>query len=164
MSGSSARDLLAEVVEPVVTAAGLDLEGLEVASAGRRQRIRLLVDKDGGVTLDECAEISRLVEPVLDASPVLDDTPYTLEVSSPGVARPLTLPRHWRRATGRLVAVTLRDGSSVTGRVRAATDDDAELAVGERVSKVRYSEVAKAKVQVEFTRSGNDRADDGQGE
>ncbi len=153
MSAFPAREQLAEVIEPVVTSAGFDLEGLEVSMAGRRQRIRLLVDKDGGVTLDECAELSRLVEPVLDDSPVLDDAAYTIEVSSPGVARPLTLPRHWRRAAGRLVAVTLRNGSSVTGRVGAAADDAAELAVGDTVRRVRYADVAKAKVQVEFTRA-----------
>ncbi len=164
MSASPAREQLAEVIEPVVASAGYDLEGLEVSTVGRRQRIRLLVDKDGGVTLDECAELSRLIEPVLDESPVLDDAAYTLEVSSPGVARPLTLPRHWRRATGRLVAVTLRDGASVTGRVSSAADDAAQLAVGGAVRSVRYADVAKAKVQVEFARADKGRVDDDRGE
>ena len=109
-------------IEPVVERAGYDLEELVVTPAGRRSVVRVVVDRDSGVTLDDIAEVSRAVSDVLDAS---DDgmgrAPYVLEVTSPGVDRPLTEPRHWRRNVGRLVTVavgrTVRE--QVTGRITA---------------------------------------------
>ena len=98
------------LLEPVVSAAGFDLEDLTVSAAGKRSIVRVLVDKDGGVTLDDVADVSRLVSEALDVAdeqdPTLLGTSYVLEVSSPGVDRPLTEPRHWRRNVGRLVSAT----------------------------------------------------------
>ena len=99
-------DLVA-VLEPVAAAAGMDLESLKIGAAGRRRLLRVVVDADGGVGLDEMADISRDLSARLDATGAMGEAPYTLEVSSPGVDRPLTLPRHWRRAVGRLVRVPL---------------------------------------------------------
>jgi ribosome maturation factor RimP len=90
------------------------------------------------------------VSAALDDADLLGDASYTLEVSSPGVSRPLTQPRHWRRSAGRLVRVLGRDGEQVTGRVLAADDDGADLDVEGRCRRVSYSQVAKATVQVEF--------------
>jgi len=98
-------DKIIRVVEPVVHALGMDLELVKVTSAGRRRLLRLVVDSDGGVSLDDAALASRELSAKLDASDVMGDMPYTLEVSSPGVDRPLTQPRHWQRAVGRLVRV-----------------------------------------------------------
>ena len=154
---TATRDLLQQVIEPVVAAEGLDLESLDLSQAGRRSRLRIVVDADGGVDLDRCAEASRLISRALDESDVMGEAPYTLEVSSPGVARPLTLPRHWRRAAGRLVRVTMQDGDGVTGRVVSAGEQSVVLDVdgsGER--EVAYRDVRKAKVQVEFRRTGDD--------
>ncbi len=92
---------IAEVIEPVVTAAGMDLESVRVSAAGRRRLLRVVVDSDHGVSLDDAAVISRQLSAALDTVAVMGDLPYTLEVSSPGVDRPLTDPRHWRRAVGR---------------------------------------------------------------
>src|SRR5262250_1987602 len=113
---------VARLLEPVITAAGMDLESVRVSPAGRRRLLRLVVDADGGVGLDEIAEVSREVSARLDASGAMGDIPYTLEVSSPGVDRPLTEPRHWRRARGRLVSVslTVADGSAPSPRTAAA--------------------------------------------
>jgi len=83
----------------------MDLESVRVGSAGRRRLLRVIVDADGGVSLDGIALVSREVSARLDATGAMGEAPYTLEVSSPGVDRPLTLPRHWRRAVGRLVRV-----------------------------------------------------------
>src|ERR1700761_4818005 len=96
---------LAELIEPVTAAAGLDLESVRMSVAGRRRLLRVVVDGDHGVSLDDAADVSREISAVLDASNILGDMPYTLEVSSPGTDRPLTQPRHWRRARGRLVRV-----------------------------------------------------------
>ncbi|TDE14079.1 ribosome maturation factor RimP [Jiangella asiatica] len=157
---SDTRDLLQQVIEPVVVSEGLDLEALDLTQAGRRSRLRIVVDADGGVDLDRCAEASRLISRALDDSDVMGDRPYTLEVSSPGVSRPLTLPRHWRRATGRLVRAVLHEGGDVTGRVVSAGAETAVLEVdgaGER--EVAYGDVRKAKIQVEFRRGGDDDTD-----
>ena len=141
------------LLEPVVSGAGYDLEDLTVSAAGKRSVVRVLVDKDGGITLDDVADVSRLVSDALDAAdeqdPTLLGTSYVLEVSSPGVDRPLTAPRHWRRNVGRLVRIALRDGRTAQGRVSAA-DDDAVTLDGTRV--LPYAEVARGSVQVEFNR------------
>jgi len=104
-------DKIIRVAEPVVHALGMDLESVKVTTAGRRRLLRMVVDSDGGVSLDDAALASRELSVTLDASDVMGDMPYTLEVSSPGVDRPLTEPRHWQRAVGRLVRVPLTAGA-----------------------------------------------------
>jgi ribosome maturation factor RimP len=117
----------------------------------------VVVDSDDGVDLDQCAELSHKVSAILDANDdLMGDAPYTLEVSSPGVTRPLTLPRHWRRNVGRLVRVVLSDGGVVTGRVTAADEREAVLDVAGKSREVQYDKVGKAKVQVEFRRHRDD--------
>ncbi|TDD67941.1 ribosome maturation factor RimP [Jiangella aurantiaca] len=157
---SATRDLLEQVIEPVVASEGLDLESLELSQAGRRSRLRIIVDADGGVDLDRCAEVSRHISKALDDSGAMGDHPYTLEVSSPGVSRPLTLPRHWSRATGRLVRAILHDGGDVTGRVVSADDDSAVLDVDGASRVLAYADVRKAKVQVEFRKTDDTDLDD----
>jgi ribosome maturation factor RimP len=136
------------LLSPVVSEAGLDLEGLEVTPAGRRRVLRVVVDKDGGIDLDGVADLSHAVSAALDASDVMGGQPYGLEVTSPGTDRPLTQPRHWRRAVGRLVKVEFADGTARTSRVTSAGEDSAETEDG----TVRYAEVRRARVEVEFGR------------
>ena len=134
---------------------GLDLEAVDLSKAGKRSVLRVAVDKDGGVSLDDIAEATREVSRLLDESDVMGEQPYTLEVSSPGVDRPLTLPRHWRRNAGRLVKVTRVEGEPVTGRITASDEESATLDVDGSAVQVRYDEVRKAKVQIEFRREGD---------
>src|SRR4051812_39024854 len=94
------RDRLLDVLSPVVREVGYDLEDVTVTAAGRRSLVRVIVDADGGIDLDAVAEVSRVVSDVLDEKGDGFAGPYVLEVSSPGVDRPLTEPRHWRRAEG----------------------------------------------------------------
>lgn len=148
-------DQLSDVLTGPLSAAGLDLEALEITPAGKRRLVRVAVDKDGGVTLDDIADATKQVSRVLDESDVLGEQPYTLEVTSPGTDRPLTLPRHWRRNLGRLVKVTTADGSSVVGRVTEAGEEAAVLDVDDGKRSIGYSDVAKARVQVEFNRPGS---------
>ena len=116
---------LARVLEPVIRAAGMDLESVRVSPAGRRRLLRLVVDADGGLGLDAIAAVSREVSACLDASAAMGEVPYTLEVSSPGVDRPLTEPRHWRRAQGRLVSAPLAvAGGDRNGRAERAAAAD----------------------------------------
>ncbi len=149
------RDRLVEELTEPLLAIGLDLEVLDLTPAGRRRVLKVAVDKDGGVTLDDVAEATKEVSRILDDSDVMGEQPYTLEVTSPGIDRPLTLPRHWRRNTRRLVKVALAGGGTVTGRI-TETDDDASggavLDVDGTLTTVAYGDVTSARVQVEFNR------------
>ena len=156
------------LLAPLVREAGYDLEDLSVTGAGRRSVVRVLVDKDGGISLDDVADISRVVSDALDAAdeadPDLLGTSYVLEVSSPGVDRPLTEPRHWRRNTGRLVRAVLRDGGALEGRISAVDDEALVLAVAGAERVLPWAEVARGQVQVEFTRVQDEPADLGEDE
>lgn len=147
---------LSELVRAPVAADGYDLEELTVTAAGRRSVVRVVVDKDGGVTLDDVAAVSRTIGDVLDeldeAEPDAFGGTYVLEVSSPGVARPLTEPRHWRRNVRRLVTATLTVGEPVTGRVLSADDAAVVLDVDGREQRLAYADVVRGAVQVEFSR------------
>ena len=143
----------------MVAAAGMDLEAVRVSAAGRRRLLRVVVDSDRGVSLDDAATISRQLSAELDAVAVMGDFPYTLEVSSPGVDRPLTDPRHWRRAVGRLVQVTVTDAGdsgvsgvsgTISGRVVAADSDGVTLDVGGSRRRFGYPALGAGAVQVEF--------------
>jgi ribosome maturation factor RimP len=162
VSVAAVRARVLAAVEPAVAATGADLEELVVASAGRRRLVRLVVDRDGGLPLDDVAELSRAVSDALDSSDAMGGAPYVLEVTSPGVDRPLTEPRHWRRNTGRLVRAVLRDGSEHTGRVLRVDGDTVVLEVAGVERTVPLAGVARGEVQVEFNRPGAAVPDTGQ--
>ncbi|GAA3949801.1 hypothetical protein GCM10023085_35450 [Actinomadura viridis] len=119
---AAAVDGLTRLLAPAVNAAGFDLEEVDVRPAGRRRLVKIVVDADGGVSLDDVALISQTASELLDGSDVMGAGPYVLEVTSPGVDRPLTEPRHWRRAAGRLVVAPLAEGGQIEGRVVSADD------------------------------------------
>jgi ribosome maturation factor RimP len=153
MSTTSSRNSLLRLLEPVVADLGLDLEDVIVTPAGKRRVVRVVVDQDGGVDLDQVATVSTAVSAALDAGDTLGGSPYVLEVSSPGVDRPLTEPRHWRRNRSRLVEIVLADASTLTGRVLDADEQElrVEAADGERV--LTWAEVDRGRVQIEFKRA-----------
>lgn len=154
-----------DVVAPVVSAAGLFLEAVEVAPAGRRTVVRVVLDLDtepGGLDLDTLADVSREVADALDAADVVPGE-YTLEVSTPGVERPLTEPRHFLRARGRLVRLVRRDGGTLTGRLADVDGEELVLAVEAPVAKgarrrapidarVPLADVLSGHVEVELSR------------
>ncbi|GAA4229144.1 hypothetical protein GCM10022254_20950 [Actinomadura meridiana] len=152
---------LTRLLAPAVDEAGFDLEEVDVRPAGRRRLVRIVVDGDAGVGLDDIAAISDLASGLLDTTEVMGTSPYVLEVSSPGVDRPLTEPRHWRRAVGRLVVAPLAEGGQVEGRVVAADDAAVEIDVvqkrrtkgaGNETVRRRFGldELGRGRVQVEF--------------
>lgn len=149
------RTRLRAVIGPVVGAAGFDLEELTVSRAGRRHVLRVIVDGDNGVNLDTVADLSRAISAALDAAEesggAFGTNEYVLEVSSPGVDRPLVLPRHWRRNLGRQVSVRARD-QHVTGRIVAVDDEVVALEVGGTVIEYEFAELGHGRVQVEFSR------------
>lgn len=156
MSAAS-TDHLTEQLGPTVASLGLDLDAVELSTAGRRRVLRVVVDRDGGVSLDDIATVTRAVSRQLDSGDALGDQPYTLEVTSRGVDRPLTSPRHWRRNVGRLVTVARTEGPEVTGRITAADDDGADLEVASgreapSTHRMEYAQIRRALIQVEFAR------------
>ncbi|MHB1594081.1 MAG: ribosome maturation factor RimP [Streptosporangiaceae bacterium] len=164
------------LIEPVLAAMEIDLEGIKIGSAGRRRVLRIIVDADGGVSLDDIAEVSREVSARLDAGSAMGDAPYTLEVSSPGVDRPLTQPRHWRRAAGRLVAVPIAAGNldaqrdapagpvARQARVIDADEDGVTLEIDGVSRFFDYADLGPGRVQVEFTRRDEADGEPGDGD
>jgi len=147
------RSRLREVIAPVVEAAGYDLEELSVSRAGRRHVLRIMVDGEHGVSLDAVADLSRGISAALDEAEEtggqFSEREYVLEVSSPGVDRPLTQPRHWRRNVGRLIAVTAGE-RQLTGRLIAADDAGVVLDVNGTRHELRHADLGPGRVQVEF--------------
>jgi ribosome maturation factor RimP len=156
-SKKSSAELIATttaVLESVAAASGFDLEDVEIMPAGKRRVLRVVVDRDGGVDLDAVALASREFSAALDERDVMGATPYVLEVTSPGVDRPLTLPRHWRRAVGRLVEAPLSDGSRLRGRVVTADDASVTFDVNGEQRVVDLAALGDGQMQLEFDRSG----------
>lgn len=146
-------DSLETLVETTVSSLGLDLEALELTPAGNKRVLRVAVDRDGGVGIDNITDATRALSEVLDASDIMGEQPYTLEVTSRGVDRPLTLPRHWRRNEGRLVRIRLADDeSSVDGRIGASDDTGVEI-VGRTTTRFTYDQIISALVQIELNRT-----------
>ncbi|RJQ82880.1 ribosome maturation factor RimP [Pseudonocardiaceae bacterium YIM PH 21723] len=145
---------LAHELEPTVRAAaadaGFDLDSLDVQAAGRRKVVRVVLDSDDGVDLDEMAQASRAISEVLEEADEILGGPYTLEVTSPGVDRPLTQPRHWRRAHLRQVRITPAEGKEYLARVGTADETGATVLVGKELRRLEFDQVSKAVVEVEF--------------
>ena len=160
MSGPGATEArIQSALADRLRALGLDIEAIELTPAGKRRVLRIAVDKDGGVTLDDVADATRTINEVLDDpgnAAVMGEQPYTLEVTSRGVDRPLTLPRHWRRNQRRLVKVTLVEGGVVTGRIGASDEEQVTLEVEGEERAVHYADIAKALVQIEFKKIEGD--------
>jgi ribosome maturation factor RimP len=149
------------LLEPLVSAADLDLEEIEVSRAGRRRMLRITVDSDEGVELDTCAELSRAISDKLDETDAMGEGEYVLEVSSPGADRPLTEHRHYVRATGRLARLQLHQGGELVARIITVDDTGLDLEVpgvkGRKPTarRIEFPEIAKARVEIEFSRRDN---------
>lgn len=152
--GDLAQQIRAEVA--AVVDPGIDVEDVTVSKAGRRQLVRVIIDRDGGIDLDLVASVSHQVSEILDRPEYessLGDA-YVLEVTSPGTDRPLTSEAHWRRATSRLVVADLADGTSTTARIIAVGEGIVVLQPekGDAMS-IPVDQLLRGTVQVEFNRS-----------
>ncbi len=148
-------DRITDVVREVVGSHGLDLDDITLGG-GQRRMLRIVVDAEGGIDLDALGPLTREISLAIDEDPAASKAvgagAYTLEVTSRGTDRPLTLPRHWHRNRGRLVSVTPIDGDRFAGRIVSADDDSATLTVAKVDRQVPYSEIRTAVVQVELNR------------
>ncbi|MDO9378211.1 MAG: ribosome maturation factor RimP [Nocardioidaceae bacterium] len=156
MTAHPIPDALAELLDQSVSPLGLDVDSVEITPAGKRRVVRVVLDSDDGLTLDQVARATRAITRNLDEDDsAMGAQAYTLEVSSRGVDKPLEEPKHWRRNVRRLVAVTFDDESgtqAIEGRITAADDDGADLDVEGSPVRVSYADVRKARIQVEFNR------------
>ena len=152
MGKASDRDSLVRLLAPVVEAQGLDLEDVVVTQAGKRRQLRVIVDQDGGISLDTVAAVSTAVAAQLDDSDAMGGSPYVLEVTSPGVDRPLTAPRHWRRNRTRLVKVATAEATALEGRLVEVDDNGIGVESDGVVTRLAWDRVASGRVQVEFNR------------
>ncbi|MEU9701766.1 ribosome maturation factor RimP [Streptomyces sp. NPDC047981] len=151
-------DRLRALLEPLIAAQGLDLEEIEVASVGRKRVLRVVVDSDEGADLDQVADVSRALSATLDETDAMGEGEYTLEVGTPGAERPLTEPRHYVRATGRLAKLQLTDGAELVARILAVDETGVDLEVpgvkGRKPTarRAEFADIAKARVEIEFNR------------
>ncbi|MFY9324929.1 MAG: ribosome maturation factor RimP [Candidatus Nanopelagicales bacterium] len=146
----TSNDRVAELLAPLVEKRGLDLEAVLINPAGRRSVVQVLIDRDGGVDLDLVAAVSREISDALDATDLLGNNPYTLDVGSVGIDRPLSLSRHFRRNKNRLVEIETTAGEVFIDRILESNENS--VTFKETAKILDISEIKKAQVQVEFNR------------
>ena len=153
-AGLPSPERVIELLSGEFARTGYEIEDVSIETGSRPPRIRIIADGDNPLDLDGVAELSRSASMVLDAVDT-GDIAYELEVSSPGVDRPLTAEKHFRRARRRKVELELADATTVTGRLGATADGVADLVVriggGWTVRRIPLSEIRKAVVQVDFS-------------
>ena len=155
------KDQITEHITPALHKAGYFLEDVNLVSPGQHRIVTVIVDGESALNLDQVTVASKLVSELLDEATFMGETPFTLEVTSPGIDRPLTLPRHFAKNVDRLLKVTKTDGVVVTGRILANTDSDLTLSVTEKkdVKEVVISlgDIKRAQVEIEFNRKEGDK-------
>ena len=149
------------VAESVLAESGYDLEDVAILTPPGRRDVRIVVDRDGGATLDDLADLSRAVGDALDAAGTMGEAPYELELTTPGIGRPLTLPRHWRRNVGRKVKVEHTadgDAAETVGRIGELGERAVTLVLADkgriRTVELPLDTITSAAVEVDFTRPG----------
>ncbi len=150
------KDQISELVTPAVSDQGFYLEDVHVATPGSHRIVTCIVDGDASLNLDQVTTISRVISELLDEASFMGEMPFTLEVTSPGVDRPLTQPRHFAKNIDRLLKIVKLDGSEVTGRILSNTDHDVTLSVTVKKETIEQtvslSEIKRAVVEIEFNR------------
>ena len=140
---------LTELLDPVIKGAGFVLEEVKVTPAGKRRIVAVIIDgEERNPSLDEVTVVSRKVSDILDTYSQLGDLPFTLEVTTPGVDRPLTMPRHWAKNVGRLVKITQLDGDSFISRIASVNADSVTLESRE----IAFTDIKRAQIEIEFNR------------
>ena len=150
------KDQISELVTPAVSDLGFYLEDVHVATPGSHRIVTCIVDGDASLNLDQVTSVSRVVSELLDEAPFMGETPFTLEVTSPGVDRPLTQPRHFAKNVSRLLKIIKLDGSEVTGRILSNTDKDVTLSVAVKKETIEevvtLADIKRAVGEIEFNR------------
>ncbi len=141
-----------EVGEPLVSSENMELVHVESIHGDGSRIIRLYIDKEGGVTLDNCIDISRQMGDLLDVALEGDD-PYRLEVSSPGVDRPLSRKQDFDRFAGKKVRIKIdkpvNGQANFTGILKGTKDEDVEIMTGDKTVAIAFDAITKARLVVD---------------
>jgi ribosome maturation factor RimP len=155
------KDQISEHITPALHKAGYFLEDVNLVSPGQHRIVTVIVDGESALNLDQVTVASKLVSELLDEATFMGETPFTLEVTSPGIDRPLTLPRHFAKNVDRLLKVTKSDGDVVTGRILSNTESDVTLSVTEKKDDkevtISLGDIKRAQVEIEFNRKEGDK-------
>ena len=144
---------LTELLTPAVTQAGFVLEEVTVTPVGKRRLVAVVVDcEDRNPSLDEVTVVSKEVSAILDNYTQMGEMPFTLEVTTPGIDRPLTQGRHWKKNVGRLVKITPKTGEKYIGRIASVNDNAVTIEIKGKESEISFAEISRAQIEVEFNR------------
>ena len=144
------KEEIAAAITPTIESLGFYLEDLNITSAGKRSMLTVIVDGDTHLTLDQVTSVTKAIGEIVENIQSLGQTPFTLEVTSPGIDRPLTKPRHWKKNVDRLVKVVLQDTSEVKGRIKDSNQETATI----DDKLIKFAEVKRATLEVEFKQAG----------
>lgn len=154
-------DQITQLVTPAVQAQGFFLEEVLLVSPGKHRIITCIVDGQSSLNMDQVTAVSRAISELLDEAAFMGEAPFTLEVTSPGVDRPLTKPRHFAKNVDRLLKVVGNDGEVVTGRISGNTETELTLSVTEKKEVkevvIALSDIKRATVEIEFNRKESDK-------
>ena len=140
------KEDISAAITPALEALGFYLEDVTIISAGRRSMLTVIVDSDTHLSLDQVTSATKAIGEIVESVQSLGETPFTLEVTSPGLDRPLTKVRHWQKNINRLVKVVLLDGSEIKGRIK----DVNEVSATVDEKNINYSDIKRATLEVEF--------------
>ena len=142
----SNKEQVAAVITPAIEGLGFYVEDISITSAGRRSMLTVIVDGDTHLSLDQVTVATKAISEIVENLPTLGNNPFTLEVTSPGLDRPLTKPRHWRKNKDRLIKIVFNDGKEVTGRIKDSTESD--VTVDEQ--NIKFADIKRATLEIEF--------------
>ena len=142
----SNKEQVAAVITPAIQALGFYVEDISITAAGRRSMLTVIVDGDTHLSLDQVTVATNAISEIVENLPTLGNNPFTLEVTSPGLDRPLTKPRHWRKNKDRLIKIVFNDGKEVTGRIKDSTESD--VTVDEQ--NIKFADIKRATLEIEF--------------
>lgn len=155
------KDQISDFITPALLEAGYFLEDVNLVNPGQHRIVTVIVDGESALNLDQVTVASKMVSELLDNAPFLGETPFTLEVTSPGIDRPLTLARHYAKNVDRLLKITMVDGSVITGRILSNTDTNVTVSVTEKKEvnevTVAFTDIKRATVEIEFNRKDGDK-------
>ena len=142
----SLNEDISAAIRPIIEASGNYLEELTITSAGKVKILTVIVDSDSHLNLDQITAVTKEISEVIETLEELGDSAFTLEVTSPGIDRPLTKPRHWHKNFDRLVKITMTSGKDIQGRIGEATETN--VLVGDQ--KVSFEDIKRAVLEIEF--------------
>jgi ribosome maturation factor RimP len=142
----SNKEQVLAVITPAIESLGFYIEDITITSAGKRSMLTVIVDGDTHLSLDQVTVATKAISEIVENLPTLGNNPFTLEVTSPGLDRPLTKPRHWSKNQDRLIKIILNDGKEVTGRIKDSTESS--VTVDEQV--INFADIKRATLEIEF--------------